>query len=155
MSYPKVPTRRDEDDVTVHVATEVAAPISTVFEVIEDLELFVSLEAQTISVDYLTEHHRGLGVKTRWTMRDPKNGELWGSDEEIIHYDKPSQYAYVGNSRGRDYGGVHTLSENPDGSTHHEFNEVFHFDADPGAFDSTVRKMVDNVKKEAERRHLG
>jgi len=86
-------------------------------------------------------------------MRDPDTDEIWEADEEIVHYDKPHQYAYTGHSRGRDYAGVHTLTENPDGTTHHEFNEVFHFAAEPAAYRQTIEKMVANAKQLAERRH--
>ena len=152
MPYPRVPPNPD-DDLAVRIVSEVTAPRSTVFEVIEDLELFSSLETNTTEVEYETEHRRGLGVKTRWTMRDPESGETWESHEEIVHYDPPHQYAYRGAAEGRDYSGVHTLTENADGTTRHEFNEVFHFDADPPTYEAAVAELIANAKREAERRH--
>ena len=74
-------------------------------------------------------------------------------DEEIVHYDKPKQIAYLGFAPdGKDYAGVHNLRRNPDGTTHHVFNEMFYFDADPDALGNVVGGMVENVKAEAERR---
>ncbi len=153
MSYPRVPPIHSDGDLVVRVVSEVDAPIATLFSVIEDLELFTSLETQTATVTYTSRQRRGLGVKSHWTMRDPATDETWESDEEIVHYDSPYQYAYEGVSHGKTYAGVHTLSANADGSTHHEFNEVFHFDADPDAYRTTVETMIANTKREAEQRH--
>lgn len=154
LGIPREPPGRGSGDLRVHVESEVAAPITTLFEVIEDLELFASLEANTTSVIVTSSHQRGLGVRSRWTALDPENGEEKTFDEEIVHYDKPHQYAYVGGGEGWDYAGVHTLSKNPDGTTHHEFNEIFHFEADRAHFEAAVNGMVTNAKIEAERRYL-
>ncbi len=154
LGIPREPPGRGSGDLRVHVESEVAAPISTLFEVIEDLELFASLEANTTSVIVTTSHRRGLGVKSRWTALHPEIGEEKTFEEEIVHYDKPHQYAYVGGGDGWDYAGVHTLSENSDGTTHHEFNEIFYFDADRAHFEAAVNGLVTNAKAEAERRHL-
>jgi Polyketide cyclase / dehydrase and lipid transport len=152
VSYPLVPPLQSDNDLVVSVTSKVAASVETVFGVIEDLELFTSLEVQTATVTYTSEVKRGLGVKSHWTMSDPATGEMWESDEEIVHYDSPHQYAYIGTADGKTYAGVHTLTQNADGTTRHEFNEVFHFDADPAAYKRTVETMIANTRHEAERR---
>jgi hypothetical protein len=131
---------------------DIAAPMTTVFEVIEDIQLFVRLEENVQKVTITSDIKSGLGMKSHWEMGEPRTGAAWCVDEEIVHYDKPRQIAYVGEgAEGKSYAGVHNLSSNPDGSVHLTFNEVFHFAVD-AEIERVVAGMVANVKKEAESR---
>jgi hypothetical protein len=155
MAYSPVPPKRNPDDVIITKESDINAPITTVFEVIEDIESFGDLEDGVKSVAITSDVRKGKGVKSHWVLEDLSTHEIWELDEEIIHYDRPYQYAYVGYAGGKDYSGVHTLSENPDGTTHHLFNEVFFFDIDVDVYDGVVAGLVTNVKKESERRARG
>ena len=153
MKYPEVPERKHDTDVLVSRESDVKAPMETVFEVIEDLKLFVELEENVQEVTITSDIKCGEGLTSHWVLEDPGSGEKWEVDEKIIHYDKPRQISYVGFAPdGKDYAGTHNLRENPDGTTHHVFHEMFYFDADPGALGEVVGGMVENVKKESERR---
>ncbi len=155
MGYPAVPEKKNPTDKLVRKEADIAAPMETVFEVIEDIELFVELEENVRSVTITSEVKKGVGMKSHWELFDPANGAEWFVDEEFVHYDKPKQIAYVGvNAAGMDYTGVHNLSRNEDGTTHLVFNEMFHFDVDD-SIDGIVGDMVANVKKESERRSGG
>ncbi len=148
-----IPERKSAQDVLVSRETDINAPRETVFDVIEDLELFVELEENVKKVDILSEEKKGKGLKSRWELENPGTGEHWVVHEEIIHYDKPHQYSYIGRADdGNDYAGTHTLTENEDGSTHLLFNEMFYFDADPQALGDIVAGMLQKVKQESERR---
>ncbi len=153
--YPRVPKKRSPSDIIISKETQIAAPVETVFDVVTDLQLFVELEEGVKSVTVTSDISEGKGTTTHWVLVDQSTGENWELDEEIIYYRKPYQYAYVGSSGGKDYSGVHTLERNPDGSTHHIFNEAFHFDVDPEVYGEVVGGMVQNVKREAERRAKG
>jgi uncharacterized membrane protein len=152
MAYSTMPEKRNPDDVIISKERDINAPITTVFEVIEDIQAFVELEEGVKSVTITSDIKQGKGMKSHWVLEDLTTHETWELDEEIIYYDKPNQYAYVGYAGGKDYSGVHTLTENPDGTTHHMFNEAFYFDIDVGVYDGVVGGMVDNVKKWAEER---
>ncbi len=153
MKYPEVPERKNPGDVLVSRESDIRAPMETVFEVIEDLKLFVELEENVREVTITSEIKRGEGLTSHWVLEDPVSGEKWEVDEKIIHYDKPRQIAYMGFAPdGKDYAGTHTLRENPGGGTHHVFHEMFYFNADPDALGDVVGGMVANVKKESERR---
>jgi uncharacterized membrane protein len=155
MEYSKVPEMRNPGDVIISKASDISAPITTVFEVIEDIQLFVELEEGIRDVKIISDVKQGKGMKSRWVMEDMGTHEVFEVEEEIIHYDKPYQYVYVGSSEGREYSGVHTLTENSDGTTNHLFNEAFYFDIDIDVYNQVVGGMVENVKREAERRHNG
>ena len=152
MNYPKVPAKRNDSDLLLTVERDVRAPIEVVFDVLTDFELFVELEEPVKKVITDPKLIKGKGYKSRWEMENPESGAKWSCDEEILHFERPYQYAYAGHgANGNDYTGVHTLNSNHDGSTHHEFNEVFHFDADRSVFLAVLNRLVDNVKKEAEK----
>ena len=154
MTYPKVPAKRNESDLLTSVEGDVNAPMDVVFDVITDFELFVELEEPVKEVITDPNVEKGKGYKSHWEMVEPGSGEKWSCDEEILYYDRPRQYAFAGRgSNGKDYGGVHTLSQNSDGSTHHVFNEVHHFISDPEVYKKTLTRLLNNVKKEAEKRY--
>ena len=153
MTYQKIPQKRTENDLLVSKEIDINAPLDTVFAVLTDFDLFVELEEPVEKVTITSDIKEGKGVKSHWQLVDPDSGGKWSLDEEIIHYDRPFQYAYVGyGSNGKDYSGIHNLSENADGTTHVLFNEVFHFDADPDIFGGILIQLLENVKKEAEKR---
>lgn len=148
-----IPERKNPSDVLVSKESDINAPMETVFEVIEDLELFVELEENVKKVTITSDVKKGKGLTSHWVLENPGNGDHWEVDEEIVHYDKPNQISYIGTSdSGNDYAGTHTLTCNEDGSTHLLFNEMFYFEADPQALGEVVGGMLENVKKEAERR---
>jgi|GEM_PF-4925960 hypothetical protein len=152
MSYPSIPQKKTPSDLLVTVGTDIRAAPEVVFEVIEDIESFVRLEENVHKVTIIGDVKRGLGMKSRWEMHEPSNGPAWFCDEEIVHYDKPNQIAYIGeNDDGKGYAGVHNLERKPDGTTRLVFNEVFHFPVDE-SIRQVVEGMVSNVKKESERR---
>jgi uncharacterized protein YndB with AHSA1/START domain len=151
-----IPERKSAQDVLVSREIDINAPRETVFDVVVDLTLFVELEENVKKVDIVSETKEGKGLKSRWELENPSTGAHWVVHEEIVHYDKPHQYSYIGKADdGNDYAGTHTLSENEDGSTHLLFNEMFYFDADPQALGEVVSGMLHKVKQEAERRHAG
>ena len=153
MSYPKVPEKHNESDLLVSKEIDIHAPLDTVFGVLTDFDIFADLEEPVKSVTITSEVKEGKGLKSHWQIVDPDSGGLWSLDEEIIHYDRPNQYAYVGcGSNGKNYTGVHNLSRNADGSTHLQFNEVFHFEGDPDVYGEILRRLLENVKKESEKR---
>ena len=152
MSYPTAPQKRNPNDVIISKESDIDAPMSTVFSVIEDIEYFGDLEEGVKSVTITSDIKKGKGMKSHWVLEDLSTHETWELDEEIIYYDEPNQYAYIGYAGGKDYSGVHTLTRNPDGTTHHLFNEAFYFDVDVEVYDEVVGGMVANVKKESERR---
>ena len=153
MAYPKVPEKRSETDLLVSKEIVINAPLETVFSILTDFDLFSELEEPVQSVTITSEIKEGKGLKSHWKIIDPDSGDLWSLDEEIVHYDRPFQYAYVGyGSNGKNYTGVHNLSQNKDGSTHLVFNEVFHFNGDPEVYGEILSRLLDNVKKEAEKR---
>ena len=152
MSYPREPKKRTPNDVMITKESDINAPIATVFSVIEDITNFGDLEAGVKSVTITSDIKKGKGTKSHWVLEDLSTNEAWELDEEIIHYDEPYRYAFVGYGGGKDYAGVHTLRKNPDGTVHHIFNEVFYFDVDVDVYDKVVGDMVTKVKKESERR---
>ncbi|MHA1713992.1 MAG: SRPBCC family protein [Candidatus Ranarchaeia archaeon] len=154
MSYPKIPPKKSPDDVLISREIDINAPIEVVFEVLANPELFVDLEPIVESVTITSEIKKGKGVITHWEFHDPVTKEKFSTDEETIHFEPPYQIAYTtfGGSGAQGYTGVHNLSVNPDGSTHDEFNEVFHFKADPEAYAKVIEKMLANVKIASERR---
>ena len=152
MTYPAFPPRRSPSDRMVTVETDIAAPMATVFEVLEDIQLFVRLEDGVRKVTITSEAKTGLGMKSHWEMYNPLTGAEWYVDEEFVHYEKPRQIAYVGDLvGGRRHAGVHNLSENPDGTVHLTFNEVFYIDVGEG-IERRLAGLLANVKKEAESR---
>jgi len=155
MACPAIPERKDPTDRLVTKEADIAAPPAVVFEVIEDIQLFVELEENVQKVTITSKVKSGKGMKSHWELRDPASGAEWFVDEEFVHYDKPRQIAYTGvNAQGKNYSGVHNLEAKPDGTTHLVFNEMFHFDVDQ-SIDGIVAGMIANVKKEAERRASG
>ena len=153
MSYPKVPQKRSETDLLLSREIDINASLDTVFGVLTDFDIFAELEEPVKSVTITSEVKEGIGLKSHWQLIDPDSGDLWSLEEEIIHYDRPFQYAYVGyGSNGKNYTGVHNLSQNADGSMHLLFNEVFHFDGDPDVYGEIISRLLMNVKKEAEKR---
>ena len=154
MDYPKVPTKRNKDDLLTTVESDINAPMEIVFDVLTDFELFAELDGPVKKVITDPNTVKGKGYQSHWKLEDPGTGDKWELDEEILHYDRPRQYAYSGHgTNGKDYTGVHNLSRNPDGSTHHHFNEVHHFIADPAVYGKSQKGLSDKVKKEAEKRY--
>ncbi len=152
MDYPKLPELRSPENLIITKESDIDAPIDIVFDVVTDIELFIELEKNVKSVTITSDLKEGKGMKSHWVLEDQATGEDWELDEEIIYSCRPYQYAYVGYAGGKDYSGVHTLTVNPDGTTHHLFNEAFYFDIDPKIFGDIIGGMVANVKKEAELR---
>ena len=153
MSYPDKPEKRNESDLMVTLEIDINAPIETVFEVVEDIEIFVELEENVRQVTIVSDVKKGKGMKSHWVLEDMVNHVNWELDEEVIYYDKPRQFAYVGyNPDGKDYSGVHNLSQNPDGSTHLLFNECFHFDTEYAVQKRVISGMLENIKKVSEGR---
>ena len=153
MNYPKVPTKRNKDDLLTTVENDINAPMEIVFDVLTDFELFAELDGPVKKVITDPNAVKGKGYQSHWELEDPGSGDRWELDEEILHYDRPHQYAYTGHgTNGKDYSGVHNLSSNPDGSTHHLFHEVHHFNADPAVYGKSQKGLADKVKKEAEKR---
>lgn len=152
MDYPKLPEKRSQNDVIITKESDIDAPMDIVFDVVTDIELFVELEEGVKSVTITSDIKMGKGMKSHWVLEDQSTDENWELDEEIIYSKRPFQYAYIGYAGGKDYSGVHTLTKNPDGSTHHLFNEAFYFKVDPEVYGQVVGGMVANVKKEAEKR---
>ncbi|ADK82635.1 SRPBCC family protein [Sediminispirochaeta smaragdinae] len=155
MGYPAAPAKKHPTDRLVTKTADISAPMLTVFEVIEDIKLFEQLEENVRKVTITSDIKQGLGMKSHWDLFDPSTGEAWYVDEEFIYYEKPKQLAYIGiNGEGKDYTGVHNLSENEDGTTHLLFNELFHFPIGD-EIENVVEGMMANVKQEAERRSAG
>ncbi len=155
MAYPVIPPSRGTEEFLITREVDIAAPLDVVFSVVEDLELFEELESNVKRVEITTDIKRGLGMKSRWTLDDGAGGS-WYVDEEIIHYDKPHQYAYVGSSPDKkDYAGVHTLTTNPDGGTHLHFAELFFFSGDQELMGRVIDGMMANVKLYSEKRVRG
>lgn len=153
MSDTTIPERKNPGDVLVTKEADVEASKETVFEVLEDVKLFEELEENVKNVEIVSEVKSGKGMKSQWLLENPGTGERWEVYEEFVEYDKPNRIYYIGTaSDGNDYAGIHTLTENENGTTHHLFNEMFYFDADPEALGRVVEGMVQNVKQEAERR---
>ena len=152
MQDPKMPELRGPKDVVISRESVINAPIDLVFDVITDLQLFVELEEKVESVTITSEITEGVGVRSRWVLTEAGSGAKWELDEEIIRYERPFQYAYVGYSGGKDYSGVHTLEERLDGTTRHIFNEAFYFDVNVAEYERIVGGMVDTVKRVAEER---
>ena len=153
MKDAKSPERKSPDDLLITKEAVINAPIETVFEVLEDIKLFVELEECVNKVTITSDIKQGKGMKSHWEMEDPGTGEHWEVDEEVVEYKKPELFSYIGNAGGKDYAGIHNLRKNPDGTTHLCFNEMFYFKADPEAMDRVVGGMIENVKKESEKRH--
>ena len=153
MAYPKIPEKRSETDLLVSKEIDIDAPLDTVFSILIDFENFAELEEPVKNVTITSEIKEGKGLKSHWELIDPDSGNPWSLDEEIIHFDRPFQYTYAGHgSNGKDYTGTHNLSQNADGSTHLLFNEVFHFEGDPDIYGEVLIRLLENVKKEAEKR---
>ncbi len=144
--------RRSPDDVVLSSERTVAAAPELVFAVVTDFELFVRLEEGVSRVTIISDHAEGVGVRSRWELVDQSTGEQWTLDEEVVSWDPPFRYAYTGNGGGKDYSGVHTLTRNPDGTTHHRFDEAFHFAVDRGVYQEVIEGLMSHVKREAERR---
>ena len=132
------------------VQIDIIAPIETVFEVISNPKLFVELESVVEEVEYLSKT-RGKGMITRWKIRVPESNEIIINDEICIHYDPPYQMAYSVTKGLRPYSGVHTLSKNPDGTTHLHFSEVWHYNANKEEKIEIIKGLVENVKRHAEK----
>lgn len=152
LKYSVLPEKRNTDDIIISMESTIHAPIDIVFDVITDIELFAELERGIKSVTITSDIKEGAGMKSHWILEDQITGEEWALDEEILFSDRPYQYGYIGLAGGKDYSGVHTLTENPDGSVRHQFNEAFYFDVNEAEYGDVVEGMVANVKKEAERR---
>ena len=153
MTDAKSPERKNPDDVLISREVVISAPRETVFNVLEDIKLFVELEENVKKVTITSDVKQGKGMKSHWIMEDPGTGEHWEVEEEVVEYKKPELFSYIGNAGGKDYAGIHNLRENRDGTTHLCFNELFYFKADPEALGRVIEGMLQNVKKESERRN--
>ena len=142
----------EDTPYVITVDAEVNAPITTVFEVLEDLELFAELDPLVRAVTFLSPQRRGSGVSTRWEMWDPDANTMVESSEEVVLHEPPVRFGYTGSFSGNRYAGTHSLTENPDGTTQLHFVETFYFDADRDAYRAAVDRLILNIKGEAERR---
>ena len=150
---PKIPAKKHPSDVVTSASIDIDAPINLVFSIIGNPLEVINLEDIVHQVSIISERKQGKGTKTRWVSRDFETGKEAVYIEEIYHYEPPFQMAYRVISGPQFYTGIHTLSKNPDGTTLHEFNEVFHF---PGNYDellAIIQQNVHNVKRIAEKRH--
>lgn len=150
---PKAPEKKNPDDVLVSATIDINAPIELVFKIVSNPLEVVDLEEIVHQVSIISEQKQGVGTQTRWVSQDFEANKEVEYIEEIYHYEPPYQMAYRVISGPRFYGGVHTLSKNPNGSTHHEFHEAFHFPGDEAELQAIVQENVDNVKQIAEQRY--
>ena len=149
----KIPAKKHPSDVITSASVDIDAPIDLVFTIVGNPLEVVDLEDIVHQVSIVSEQKQGKGTQTRWVSRDFETDKEVVYVEEIYHYEPPVQMAYRVISGPQFYSGTHTLSTNPDGTTHHEFNEVFHF---PGNYDellTIVQENVQSVKRLAEKRH--
>ena len=150
---PKVPAKKHPTDVLTTASVDIDAPIDKVFIIVGNPLEVVDLEDIVHDVSIVSEQKQGVGTQTRWVSQDFDTDKEVVYIEEIYHYEPPVQMAYRVTSGPQYYTGIHTLSTNPDGTTHHEFNEMFHF---PGNYDellAIVKENVHNVKRIAEERY--
>ena len=152
MPYPKHPPKQNPEDVNTYREIDINAPIEIVFQVITDFESFSEIESPIQSVTITSKHRKGKGVTSHWTAISSQTGEVFEWDEEVIYYDPPYQYAFRVTSGNEPFEGVHTLSENPDGTTHLLLSETHFFPLDVDAFAPVIEGLVSNVKKAAEKR---
>ena len=152
MSYPKVYPKTNPDDVVLCRETDIQASIKIVFDVATDLELFAELDPPVQSVIITSEIKKGKGVISHWVAISDYSNKRIEWDEEIIHYERPNQYAFRVTAGEEVYEGVHTITSNSDGTTHIMFCETYHFQPDPIKFGNTLEHLLNNIKNEAERR---
>ena len=152
MPYPKTPPKTKPSDVTLCGETVIDAPIEVVFDIVTDLELFAELDPGVQSVTITSTKKRGLGVKSHWTAISFFSDKEIEWDEEIIYYERPTQYAFRVISGDEVYEGVHTLTEKPDGTTNIMFCETYHFAADKEKFGKVIDGLLNNIKTIAEER---
>ena len=157
MSYPKIPVKKNPDDVFLSREIDINAPIEVVFDVLANPSNFVEIEPIVDKVTIISDIKRGKGVISRWELHDPATNEKFTVEEETIHFEPPYQLAYAsfGGSGKQGYTGVNTLSVSPEGSTHYEVNEVLHFKADPVAYGEVLDKLQANTKTVSERQAKG
>jgi uncharacterized membrane protein len=123
-----------------------------IFDVITDLELFAELDPPVVSCEITSEKKRGVGVTSHWVAISDHLSKRIEWDEEIIHYEPPRQYAFRVVQGEEVYEGVHTLTENSDGTVTDEFWETFHFAVDTSKAQKNNDGLLRNVKREAEAR---
>jgi hypothetical protein len=153
MSEMRLPGRKSPDDLYVVVEADIDAPMDIVFSVVEDQQLFVELEENVRSVTINSEIRKGLGMKSSWELYHPDTMESWFVDEEIVYYDSPRRYAYDGASPdGKNYAGIHNLTDLGGNRTHLKFEEYFYFSISEKEITEVVSGMVANVKKASESR---
>ena len=149
MSLPTIPPKKQSSDLHLCVEMDINAPIEIVFQVIANPQNFVELESVVQKVEVIGGHH-GKGMITRWHIQDSNTGKNIINDEECTHYEPPYQFAYRVTAGERPYAGVHTLTQNPDGTTHIEFNEVWYYPTDAAIKKHIIDNMILNVKRMAE-----
>jgi uncharacterized membrane protein len=152
MPIPVCPTKKDPSNLVLKIETDINAPIDIAFGVATDLELFKELESIVESVTITSEIKQGKGTKSHWVLVDPLTNRKFENDEEITHFEPPYQYAFKVLAGNNIYEGIHTFSENPDGTTHLHLCETFYYDADPQEYKEVVKDMVNNIKMVAEKR---
>jgi uncharacterized membrane protein len=130
----------------------IGAPIGVVFDVVTDLELFAELDPPVLSCEITSENKRGVGVTSHWVAISDDLSKRIEWDEEIIHFEAPHQYAFRVTQGEEVYEGVHTLTENADGTVVIEFWETFHFAVDASRRQHSIDELLSNVKREAEAR---
>ena len=150
MPIAKCPPQKSPKDIVIRTEIDISAPMTTVFDITTDFEMFAELESMVQSVTITSTIKHGVGVKSHWVIEDPATKERYESDEEIIHYDRPRQYAYHVKTGQKEYQGVYNLSENPDGSTHIFYCTSFYFDVDRGEYRKVIEDMLLNIKKYSE-----
>ncbi|MHA1839715.1 MAG: SRPBCC family protein [Candidatus Ranarchaeia archaeon] len=152
MPFPKQYPKTNPDDVVLCRETVINAPITVVFDVVTDLELFAEIDPPVESVTITSDIRKGKGVTSHWVAISTQSNKKIEWDEEIIYYDRPHQYAFRVTEGEEVYEGVHTLTENPDGTTHIMFCETYHFKADVDKFADVLEHLLANVKRVAEER---
>ena len=150
---PKIPEKKNPDDIVVSAFVDIDAPIEFVFKIVGNPLEVVDLEDIVHQVSIISDIKQGVGTQTKWVNQDFETEKEVVYIEEIYHYEPPHQMAYRVTSGPQYYTGIHTLSTNPDGTTHHEFNEVFHFPGKHDELQAIVEENVNNVKRIAEQRY--
>jgi len=153
--FPRVPPKADPNDRQLSSTIAVRAPIGVVFDVLTDIELFAELDPPVLSCEITSQVKRGLGVTSHWVAISDDLSKHIEWDEEVIHYESPHQYAFRVTQGDEMYEGVHTLTDDSDGSVTIEFWETFHFAVDAVKRQQSIDGLLANVKREAETRATG
>ena len=130
----------------------IRAPVGVIFDVITDLELFAELDPPVLSCEITSTRKRGVWVTSHWVAISNHSLKRIEWDEEMIHYDPPHQYAFRVTEGDEVYEGMHTLTENLDGSVTSEFCETYHFPIDVAKAQKNIDALLANVKRVAEAR---